>query len=65
MPLRHDIGYYLEHKNTYRALAINVSKCVVFVCTRRPLELHIANVVACLDDDPSMQMYLETASGLA
>lgn len=51
--------------NAYMALAVNVSNGVVFICTRRSLELHVTNVVACLDDDPPVQVYLETALGLA
>jgi hypothetical protein len=50
---------------TYEALAINVSNLIVLVRTRRPFELHVTNVVASLDDDPSVQVYLKTAKSLA
>jgi hypothetical protein len=43
-------------------MAINVSEGIIFICARWPLKLHVADVVTCLNDDPSMQMYLQTAS---
>jgi hypothetical protein len=51
--------------DTYSALAIHISELVKLIRTGRPLELHVTNVVASLDDDPPMQMYLETATSLA
>ena len=44
---------------------IDVSELVILVRTRRPLQLHVADIVARFDDDPPMQMDLETESGLA
>jgi hypothetical protein len=49
----------------HERLAVYVSKGVVLIGTRRPLELHVADVIACFDDDPSMQVDLETTPGLA
>ena len=43
------------------AIGLDIGELVVVVGTRGPLELHVANIVACLDDDPSMQVNLETA----
>jgi hypothetical protein len=44
--------------SAYHAIAINIGQSVV-VGTRRPLELHVANIVARFDNDPSVKMYLE------
>jgi len=46
-------------------LAIDIGKCIIVISTRWPLELHVANVVACFDDDPSMQVDLEASPFLA
>lgn len=50
---------------TYKTLAIDVGELVILVRARRPLQLHVADIVARFDDDPPMQMDLETESGLA
>ena len=41
------------------AIGLNVSQRVVIIGSRRALELHVADVVACLDDDPAVQVSLE------
>jgi hypothetical protein len=46
-------------------LAINISKRIIIVGARWSLELHVTDVVACFDDDPSMQVDLETSPFLA
>jgi hypothetical protein len=46
---------------TYTTFALNVSKIVVLVHPGGPLEFHVPDVVACFDNDPSMQVYLESA----
>lgn len=45
---------------TYATLALNLGESFVLVYARRPLELHVSDVVTCFDDDPSMQVYLES-----
>jgi hypothetical protein len=50
---------------TYKTLAIDVGELVILVRARRPLQLHVADIVARFDDDPPMQMDLETELGLA
>ena len=50
---------------TYKTLAIDVGELIILVRTRRPLQLHVADIVASFDDDPPMQMNLETKSSLA
>ena len=55
----------MEQSETYEAVAIDISKLVVFIRTRWPFKLHVANVVAGLDDDPAVQVYLESATSLA
>jgi hypothetical protein len=46
-------------------VAINVSERIILVCTRWSLELHVADVVARLDNDPPMQVCSKTTPGLA
>ena len=46
---------------TYATFTLNISKSVVVVGTGRPFKLHVPDVVACFDDDPSMQVNLESA----
>lgn len=48
----------MERFETYQAIAIDIGKLVVFIRTRWPLELHVADVIASLDDDPAVQVYL-------
>ena len=45
---------------TYTTFAFDISKSVVVICAGRPLELHVSDVVACFDNDPSMQVYFES-----
>ena len=45
---------------TYKTLAIDVGELVILVRARRPLQLHVADIVARFDNDPSMQMYFES-----
>ena len=45
------------------AISLDVGELVVVVGARRTLKLHVADVVACLYDDPSMQMDLEAKGG--
>ena len=47
---------------TYADFTLDLSKSVVIVRTRRPLKLHVPNIVACLDDNPSVQMNLESGN---
>jgi hypothetical protein len=42
-----------------KTLAIDVGELVILVRARRPLQLHVADIVARFDDDPPMQMDLE------
>jgi hypothetical protein len=42
--------------------ALDISESFILVCTRRSLELHVSDIVACLDDNPSMQVNLESLS---
>ena len=50
---------------TYKAFDINIGKLIILIRTRWSLQLHVANVIASFDDDPPMQMNLETKIGLA
>lgn len=50
---------------TYDAVTINISKRIIFISTRGSLKLHVPNIIACFDDDPSMEMYLQTTPSLA
>lgn len=47
------------------AVGFDVGELVVVVGARRAFKLHVANVVACFYDDPSMQMDLEALWGEA
>ena len=46
------------------AVHLHVGNRIVVIGARRPLKLHVPDVVACFDDDPSMQVYLQTAASL-
>lgn len=47
---------------TYADFTLDLSKSVVIVRTRRPLKLHVPNIVACFDDNPSVQMNLKSGN---
>lgn len=53
-------------RSTYKLrVAIDVSECIILTCTRRPLQLHVADVIARLDNNPAMKMCSETTRSLA
>ena len=49
-----------EYFVTYADFTLDLSKSVIIVRTRRPLKLHVPNIVACFNDDPSVQMDFES-----